>query len=174
MTIKFLIRLKRMKLEFMLNKLNVDNVEKIHQLILDDMDADLLKTSNPLFTSKCKFNCIFHTLREYNKTLARLIVLLQNNQMISSDWCRYDYVKVPFEAFFTDELYHVDKVKELKEFIRLVRLFKAELVQTNIGAIGIKGHNQRHMARLNTHINDLLVQIIKATYEIHLYRPDEV
>jgi hypothetical protein len=174
MAIKFLVRLKRMKLEFMLDKLNTENSEKIYQLILDDVDSDLLKSSNPLFTSGCKFNCIFHTLREYNKTLTRLIVLLQHNQMIGSDWCRYEFIKVPFDAFFTDELYYVDKVTELNEFVRLVRLFKSELVQTNVGTIGIKGHNQRHMNRLNTHINDLLVQIIKATYEIHLYRPGEV
>lgn len=168
---KFLVKLKQLKLEFLLKKLNETNQEKIYEIILEDFTPEYYKKLNVVYTSTHQFNCIFHTLRDYNKTLMRITTLLKNNVMVSADWCSYDYMKIPFDEFFTDEWYHIDKIKELKEFIRLVSIFKTELKTISEETIGVKGHNRRHMVRLNSHINDLLVQITKASHEISLFKP---
>lgn len=168
---KFLVKIKRLKLAFLLKQINEENTEKIHNIILNDIKVDYFRQTNVLYTSTHKFDCVFHTLRDYNKSLMRLTTLLKNGVMISADWCRYDYMKIGFDDFFTDEWYHVDKIKEIKEYIRLVNIFKAEYLALQTETIGIKGHNYRHMTRFNNHINDLTVQITRASHEISLFKP---
>lgn len=171
---KFLVKIKRLKLDFLLKQINESNSERIHDIILSDFNADNYKTSNVLYTSTHKFNCIFHTLRDYNKSLMRVTTLMKNNVVISADWCRYDYMKIPFDEFFTDEWYHLDKVKELKEYVRLVGIFKTEYNAIKTETLGTKGYNYRQMTRFNNHINDLTVQITRASYEISLPKPNRL
>lgn len=171
---KFLVKIKRLKLGFLLKQINEENKENIFDIILNDINPDDFKQSNVLYTSTHKFDCILHTLRDYNKTLMRITTLLKNNVMISADWCRYEYMKISFDDFFTDQWYRVDKVNELKEYKRLVSIFKVEYRAIASETIGIKGHNYRQMTRLNNHINDLTVQIMRASHEISLFKPDRL
>ena len=165
---KLLIRIKKLYLDFLLRNVKEDTYDSVHEAILNLLDTSSLENTNILVTSEWEFNCIFPNLKSYNEALLRVASNLQYNQMISPDWCRYEYRKVSFNRFFSENTYYIDKVKELNEFVRLVKLLKELYSKVKDLPIGIEGHNARQMARFITHINDLIVQITRASHQLTL------
>ena len=167
---KLLIRIKKLYLDFLLRNVKEDTYDSVHEAILNLLDTSSLENTNILVTSEWEFNCIFSNLKSYNEALLRVASNLQYNQMISPDWCRYEYRKVSFNRFFSENTYYIDKVKELNEFVRLVKLLKESYSKVKDLPIGIEGHNARQMARFITHINDLIVQITRASHQLPLHK----
>ena len=169
---KLLVKFRKFKLDFLLKQINPHTQDKIHDIVLSLLKPNCYNKDNVLITSSWKYNCVFTTLRQYNQSMMKVTTLLKNNVVISPDWCRYDFKKVSYDDFFTDQYVYVDKVKELSEFIRLTRILRAEVVKIQDAQVGIEGHNYRQMSRFCTHLNDLIIQIIRCSYEISLSKSD--
>lgn len=165
---KLLVKLSRMKLEFLLNQTADVDADKVKSAVLTLLKPHYFKDENVLVTSKLKFNVIFDSLVTYNKRLVFLINLLKNNSVISADWCNYEYRKLTYDDLFTDQDKYVDKEKTLHEFIRLVKELRIQLSIIKDAQVGPQGHNLRQMSRFHTHISDLIVELIRAHYEISL------
>ena len=165
---KLLVRLSKLKLDFLLKKMNGENKDEIEKLILSLLKPEYLNRENVLVTSKIRLDTIFTSIVEYNRRLVLLNTLLKNNTIISADWCKYEYRKVQFDAFFTDGNIYVDRKKEINEFIALVEQFRLQLYIIKDEQVGVAGHNLRHMSRFHTHLSDLIVQLIRSSHEISL------
>lgn len=165
---KLLIRIKKLYLDFLLKNITAQTYDSVHDAILNSLNVNSLEHSNVIVTSEWEFDCILPNIRSYNEALTRIVANLQYNQMISSDWCRYEYMKVPYNKFFSEKTFYVDKVKELTEFIRLVKLLKDLYSVIREAPIGVEGHNARQVNKLIIHINDLIVQITRLSHEISL------
>ena len=165
---KLLIRLSKVKLDFLLKKMNTENKDEIEEMILSLLKPNYFRQENVLASSKIRLDTIFTSIIEYNRRLVLLNTLLKNNTIISPDWCKYEYRKAPFDDFFTDGNVYVDREKEMNEFITLVKQFRLELYIIKDEAVGVKGHNLRQMSRFHTHLSDLIVQLIRSSHEISL------
>lgn len=166
---KLFVKLSKLKLEFLLNKpAEAKQADDNRAAILSLLKPNVFKNENVLVTSKLTFTVIFDSLIIYNKRLMHLINLLKNNAVISADWCPYEYRRVSYDTFFTDEQNHVDKQKTLQEFIRLVSELREQLNIIKDAQIGPQGHNLRQMSRFHTHLSDLIVELIRGSYEISL------
>lgn len=165
---KLLVRLSKLKLGFLLKKQNPENKDEVDDLILSLLKPHYFKKDNVVASSKLRLDVIFTSIIEYNRKLTLLNTLLKNNTVISADWCKYEYRKTPFDDFFTDGNAYVDKEKEIQTFITLVKQLRFEIYIIKDEQTGVKGHNLRQMSRFQTHISDLIVQLIRSSYEISL------
>lgn len=165
---KLLVRLSKLKLGFLLKKQNPENKDEVDDLILSLLKPHYFKQDNVVASSKLRLDVIFTSIIEYNRKLTLLNTLLKNNTVISADWCKYEYRKTPFDDFFTDGNAYVDKEKEIQTFIALVKQLRFEIYIIKDEQTGVKGHNLRQMSRFQTHISDLIVQLIRSSYEISL------
>jgi hypothetical protein len=166
-TTKLLVRLSRMKLEFLLKK-STPETDNARAIVLSFLNPNLFKNENVAVTSKLKFNVICDSLIAYNKRLFFIINLLKNNSVISADWCAYEYRRITYDQLFIDGTVYVDKQKTLREFIRLVTELREQLNIIKDAQIGPQGHNLRQMSRFHTHLSDLIVELIRGSYEVSL------
>ncbi len=167
---KLLVKFRELKLDFLIKQITPENQDRINFEILNLLRTDYFKKTDILMTSTWRFNVLFNTLTEYNQKLMRVTTLLKNNQIISADWYTYEFRKVSYDQFFTNENFHIDKEKELREFIRLIKTLRTEIDNIKDAQTGTQGHNLRQTSRFCTHLNDLIVQIIRCSYEISLPR----
>ena len=165
---KLLVRLSKLKLGFLLKKQNPENKDEVDNLILSLLKPALFKQDNIAVSSKMRLDSIFTSIIEYNRRLALVNTLLNNNSYISPDWCKYEYRKVPYEDFFTDGSAYVDKQKEIHEFVNSVKELREHLKIIQVKQVGIEGHNLRQMSRFHTHLSDLIIQLIRSSHEISL------
>ena len=168
---KLFIYLKTLKLEFLIKQINPDTSDKIYDIILSDIVAQYFNKKNTSYTSTHFFDCVFHNLREYNQAISRVNILLKNNSKISPDWCRYETIKVTYNEMFTDQYYYIDPITEINDLVKNIRVFKAELSSIQNEGMGVKGYNYRHLSRFNLHLNNLILQLIKTSYELYLFKP---
>ena len=165
---KLLVRLSKLKLGFLLKKQNPENKDEVDNLILSLLKPALFKQDNIAVSSKMRLDSIFTSIIEYNRRLTLVNTLLKNNSYISPDWCKYEYRKVPYEDFFTDGSAHVDKQKEIHEFVNSVKELREHLKIIQDRQVGIEGHNLRQMSRFHAHLSDLIIQLIRSSHEISL------
>lgn len=165
---KLLVKLSKLKLDFLLNHTTATDVDRARELILSCLKPHYFKNEDILVTSKLKFNVIFDSLIVYNKRLVFINNLLKQNSIISADWCSYEYRRITYDELFTDGTVHVDKEKTLHEFIRLVKELREQLFIIKDAQVGPQGHNLRQMSRFHTHISDLIVELIRSSHEISL------
>lgn len=171
---KLFIYLKTLKLEFLIKQINPDTSDKIYDIILSDIVAEYFNKKNITYTSTRYFDCVFYNLREYNQALGRINILLRNNSQISPDWCRYDVIKVSYNEMFTDQYYYVDPITEINNLIKNIRIFKTELGNIRNEGMGVKGYNYRNLSKFNLHLNNLILQLIKTSYELYLFKPGKL
>lgn len=165
---KLLVWLDKIKLNFLLSKIDAVNQDEVQSAILSLLIAKNFKGGSILASSKIKYTVVFDSIAHYNKALSRVNALLQNSTIISPDWCRYDYNTVSHERFFTEGGTYVDKQREISEFVNSVTILRNNLKIIKDEQIGANGHNLRLMSRFQTHLSDLIVQLIRSSHEISL------
>ena len=157
---------RKLKLDFLIKQLSTEDKDKVTSEILTLLNPAYFRETEIIATSKWRFNLVFDTLVDYNKALMKLCDLLDHEKQVSPDWCKYQYQQITYDKFFTHSGKYVDKDRELNELIRLTKSFRMHMLNIRDAHIGVKGHNHRQLTKFATHLDDLILQIIRCSHEV--------
>lgn len=157
---------RKLKLDFLIKQLSTEDKDKVTGEILTLLKPAYFRETEIVATSRWRFNLVFETLVDYNKALMKLCDLLDKDMQISPDWCKYQYKEITYDKFFTHSGKYVDKDRELNEFIRLTKMFRMHMTNIRDAHIGVKGHNYRQLTKFSTHLDDVILQIIRCSHEV--------
>lgn len=113
-----------------------------------------------------KLRVIFPNMETYIRRLKYINYYLEDNRHIQNDWCKYDYVEVTLEKFFTnDKAVYSDPVEVVELFKKEYETYCNSILKIENKKLGEEEHNLRILTEYSSHLNAITLDLIRFTMD---------